>query len=54
MGKFPIADAEIIKIWICKKRKSRNYAGAPKCRKCGSVYLRPKKKNIKAKKAAGT
>ena len=54
MGKFPIADAEIIKIWICKRCKSRNHAGAEKCRKCGCRYLRPKKKTIKAKKAAGT
>jgi ribosomal protein L40E len=54
MGKFPIADAEIAKIWICKRCKSRNFAGALKCRKCGCRFLRPKKKKIKAKKAAGT
>jgi len=52
MGKFPIADAEISKIWICKKCKSRNRAFADKCRKCGSRYLRPKRKALKAKKAA--
>lgn len=54
MGKFPIADAEIIKIWICKRCKSRNFAGAKKCRKCGCKYLRPKRKTVKTKKAAGT
>ena len=50
MGKFPIADAEISKIWICKKCKSRNKAGAEKCRKCGYRSLRPKRKDIKVKK----
>lgn len=54
MGKFPIADAEIAKIWICKSCKARNHAGAEKCRSCGCHYLRPKRKTIKAKKAAGT
>jgi ubiquitin-large subunit ribosomal protein L40e len=53
MGKFPIADAEITKIWICKKCKARSKAGSLKCRKCGSQYLRPKRKTIKVKKAAG-
>ncbi len=52
MGKFPIADAEIAKIWICKKCKSRNKAGAAMCRKCGSKYLRPKRKALRVKKAA--
>lgn len=51
MGKFPIADAEISKIWICKRCKRRNRAGVEKCRWCGSKYLRPKKKTLKAKKA---
>jgi ubiquitin-large subunit ribosomal protein L40e len=50
MGKFPIADAEITKIWICKKCKARNHAGAEKCRKCGYGALRPKNKESKAKK----
>ena len=50
MGKFPIADAEISKIWICKKCKSRNKAGAKKCRKCGYGSLRPKRKEIRTKK----
>jgi ribosomal protein L40E len=49
MGRFPIADAELAKISICKKCKSRNFAGAEKCRKCGSPYLRPKRKDVKAK-----
>ncbi len=53
MGKFPIADAEIAKIWICKRCKSRNHAGSEKCRKCGSKYLRPKRKALRAKKSAG-
>ncbi len=52
MGKFPIADAEIAKIWICKRCKSRNHAGAKKCRKCGCKFLRPKKKALRAKKSA--
>lgn len=50
MGKFPEADAEILNIWICKKCKSRNKRGATKCRKCGSPFLRPKRKDIRAKK----
>jgi len=49
MGKFPEADAELKKIWICKKCKARNKAGVKKCRKCGYRYLRPKKKDTKKK-----
>jgi large subunit ribosomal protein L40e len=49
MGKFPIADAELAKIKICKKCKARNFYGAVKCRKCGSPYLRPKRKDLKTK-----
>ena len=30
MGKFPIADAELAKVWICKRCKGRNRAGAEK------------------------
>ena len=50
MGKFAIADAEISRIWICKKCKGRNKAGAERCRRCGYGVLRPKNKEIKAKK----
>jgi large subunit ribosomal protein L40e len=50
MGKFPLADAEISKIVICKRCKARNRAGVEKCRKCGYTYLRPKRKDIKIKK----
>ncbi len=50
MGKFPEADAEIARIWICCRCKVRNKAGVKKCRKCGSQYLRPKRKEIRAKK----
>ncbi len=50
MGKFAEADAVISGIWICRRCKGRNKSGAKKCRKCGSVYLRPKKKEIRAKK----
>jgi len=50
MGKFAEADAAISKISICRRCKSRNKAGMKKCRKCGSVYLRAKKKEIRAKK----
>ncbi len=50
MGKSPLADAEISKIWICKKCKARNKAGSEKCRRCGYRYLRPRRKELKAKK----
>ena len=50
MGKFTEADAAISRVWICKRCKARNKSGAKKCRKCGSTYLRPKKKEIRAKK----
>ena len=50
MGKFPEADQEIIKIVICRKCKARNKKGVEKCRKCGSPFLRPKRKDIRAKK----
>jgi len=50
MGKFPEADLELAKIWICRRCKTRNKAGAEKCRKCGSEYLRPKRREIRAKK----
>jgi large subunit ribosomal protein L40e len=46
MGKFPLADLELAKIWICRKCKARNKAGAEKCRKCGYSALRPKKKDV--------
>lgn len=51
MGKFTEADAEIAKTRVCRRCKSRNKMGVAKCRKCGSRYLRPKNKEIKAKKA---
>ncbi len=50
MGKFAVADAALSKIWVCKKCKARNKAGAEKCRKCGSSYLRPKRKDTRVKK----
>ncbi len=50
MGKFPEADAMIAGTSICRRCKTRNKKGAEKCRKCGSKYLRPKKKEIRAKK----
>ena len=50
MGKFPEADAKISSVAICKRCKTRNKRSAKKCRKCGSVYLRPKNKEIRAKK----
>ncbi len=49
MGKFPIADEALAQVWICRKCKARNKAGATKCRKCGSPYLRPKHREVKAK-----
>ncbi|HLC68931.1 MAG TPA: 50S ribosomal protein L40e [Candidatus Bilamarchaeaceae archaeon] len=50
MGKFPEADALIAKTSICRRCKARNKRGSEKCRKCGSRYLRPKRKDIRAKK----
>ena len=50
MGKFAEADAIISKIFICRKCKTRNKRGALKCRNCGSVYMRPKRKDIRVKK----
>ena len=50
MGKFAEADAVISKISICRKCKTRNKNTAKKCRKCGSIYMRPKRKDIRVKK----
>jgi ribosomal protein L40E len=50
MGKFAEADAEIAKIFICKKCKGRNKAGVAHCRRCGYKALRPKRREIRAKK----
>lgn len=50
MGKFAEADQDIIKIVICRKCKARNKKGVVKCRKCGSVFFRPKRKDIRTKK----
>ena len=50
MGKFPLADEVLVSMAICRKCKARNRSGAPKCRKCGSQYLRPKRKDKRVKK----
>ena len=50
MGKFPLADEALVRIVVCRKCKSRNKAGAEKCRKCGSIYMRPKRKEKRVKK----
>jgi ribosomal protein L40E len=50
MGKFPEADAVLASIAVCRKCKTRNKRGVDKCRKCGSKFLRPKRKEIRAKK----
>jgi large subunit ribosomal protein L40e len=50
MGKFPEADAMLSNIMVCRKCKTRNKRGMEKCRKCGSKFLRPKRKEIRAKK----
>ena len=50
MGKFPEADAEIVKVKICLRCKARNPITAKKCRKCGSTYFRPKRKERKVGK----
>lgn len=50
MGKFSLADEALTKIWVCRKCKARNKAGVEKCRKCGSRYLRAKRKESRVKK----
>jgi large subunit ribosomal protein L40e len=50
MGKFPLADETIAQTMVCRKCKARNRVGAEKCRKCGSIYLRPKHKELRVKK----
>lgn len=50
MGKSPLADEVLTKIWVCRKCKSRNKAGVEKCRKCGSRFLRAKRKESRVKK----
>ncbi|MFH1785070.1 MAG: 50S ribosomal protein L40e [Candidatus Micrarchaeota archaeon] len=50
MGKFPEADLKLAGINVCKKCKTRNKKTVDKCRKCGSKYLRPKRREIRAKK----
>ncbi len=50
MGKFPIADAQLSKTWICRECKGRNRAGVEKCKRCGYKYLRPKRKEKRVKK----
>ena len=50
MGKFPEGDAMLAQIAVCRRCKTRNKKGMEKCRKCGSVFLRPKRREIRAKK----
>jgi len=50
MGKYAEADAVISQIMVCRKCKTRNKRTSDKCRKCGSVYMRPKRKDIRVKK----
>jgi len=50
MGKFAEADAAISRIAICRKCKARNKRNSEKCRRCGSIYMRPKRKDIRVKK----
>lgn len=50
MGKFALADEVLGKISVCRKCKARNHSGVEKCRKCGSPYLRPKRKDKRVKK----
>ncbi len=47
MGKFPIADKALTKIFICKKCKARNPRGALRCRKCDYPNLRVKRSRKK-------
>jgi large subunit ribosomal protein L40e len=50
LGKFPIADHVLSSMKICRKCKARNKVSALKCRKCGSSYMRPKRKEKRVKK----
>ncbi|BCS91091.1 MAG: 50S ribosomal protein L40e [Candidatus Micrarchaeota archaeon] len=50
MGKLQIADAYLFNVLICKNCKARNSPNAKFCRKCGSKALRPKRKEVAAKK----
>ena len=50
MGKFPIADRALLKVWVCKKCKARNAPHAERCRKCGYGNLRPKRARKKEAK----
>ena len=50
MGKFPIADEQLARMVVCRKCKARNKAGAERCRRCGSIYLRPKSRELRVKK----
>jgi large subunit ribosomal protein L40e len=50
MGKFPIADEALLRVWVCRKCKARNKPGVLKCRKCGSKYMRAKRKESRVKK----
>ena len=44
-----MADEQLTRVVICRKCKARNYNGSVKCRKCGSPYMRPKRKEKPAK-----
>ncbi len=50
MGKFGLADELLVSVWVCRRCKARNRAGVEKCRKCGSKYLRVKRKEARVKK----
>ncbi len=50
MGKFPLADEVLVQMAICRKCKARNKTGTVKCRKCGSPYMRQKRKDKRVKK----
>lgn len=50
MGKFPVADAAMLKVWVCKKCKARNPAHSKTCRKCFGSHLRPKRQRKKETK----
>lgn len=50
MGKFALANEALTNIWVCRKCKGRNKAGVLKCRRCGSKYMRVKRKEARVKK----
>ncbi|MBI4362163.1 MAG: 50S ribosomal protein L40e [Euryarchaeota archaeon] len=47
MGKFPEAEARLLRLQICMNCNARNSQRATRCRKCGYKGLRPKSRELK-------